>query len=525
MINLITMITRLFLLFVFGIGSVLAATAREPLYPVTLQSIDSPAGVNAMGPSLVRSPQGDLYLSWIEEDSDELTSLHFSKFDQESREWKAAQQIASGSNWFVNWADFPALAVENDGKLTAVWFVRNPAPTVQHHGDGPHRHHGAGYQAWFSQSTDEGATWSAPSRLTSESTSVEFVSLQPLARGGLLAVWLDGRGKRAGGNAMQLYGRLIGSEGPDQLIDDSVCDCCQTTLTGFPNGSALVSYRARREGEIRDMYTATFSRGEWTPPRILSADEWQINGCPVNGPQLDSVGGRVAVTWFTGALNISRVYASGSPDAGARFTMPQRVDLGNPIGRVDTILLQDGSQLVTWLEAQGDQEAGIYLRRIAATGELNAPVLLSPTSQERSSGFPRIELLKDYDATPGQIMVSFTRDAEVSTIKTLVVTLPDLSTLAGREPCLPCDEDDANATRGYPIKGVVTKVMTERGMVLLKHEEIPGVMRAMTMAFQVEPETLEQLKVDQALLGRMERRGRNWHLFSVKLLGSPPIQK
>ena len=63
--------------------------------------------------------------------------------------------------------------------------------------------------------------------------------------------------------------------------------------------------------------------------------------------------------------------------------------------------------------------------------------------------------------------------------------------------------------------------MPDRGMVIVKHEEIPGVMRAMTMAFKVEAETLAQLSVDQALLGRIERRGRDWHLFSVKLLGSP----
>ena len=73
----------------------------------------------------------------------------------------------------------------------------------------------------------------------------------------------------------------------------------------------------------------------------------------------------------------------------------------------------------------------------------------------------------------------------------------------------------------YPVKGVVTRVIADRGIVVVKHEEITGVMRAMTMAFQVEAETIAQLSAGQALLGRIERQGRNWHLFSVKLLGSP----
>lgn len=98
-------------------------------------------------------------------------------------------------------------------------------------------------------------------------------------------------------------------------------------------------------------------------------------------------------------------------------------------------------------------------------------------------------------------------------------TPPDSPKLSTKAPCATCDEDDANATRGYPIKGRVTKIMAKRGMALVKHEEIPGVMRAMTMAFKVEPNVLPNLKVGQRLLGRIERRDRQWHLFSVRLLG------
>jgi len=506
------MFTRFLLAFLLSLPVLHSA---EVGYPVTLTTLDSPAGAGAMGSSLTRAENGDVYLSWVETPADNRTSLHLAKYDSARHQWGEAQLIAAGEDWFVNWADFPALSVEDDGQLTAVWFVNNPSPTGSDHAAG---HHGPGYQAWFSQSRDGGESWSRPARLTTESESVEFVALQPLARGGLLAVWLDGRAKHTGSTTQQLYGRLLGKDGPDQLIDDSVCDCCPTALTAFPDGSALVAYRARREGEIRDIYTARFQRDQWSQPRVLSADQWQIKGCPVNGPQLDSVGGRVAAAWFTGADNSPRVYSSSSPDAGARFLMPQRVDLGHPLGRVDTLLLQDGSRLVTWLESAGTQEAGIYLRRFASNDDRSPPVLLASSSAARASGFPRLALLKDYDATPAQFLLAYTRDADASSVATVLVTLPDLSLLAGRAPCLPCDEDDANATRGYPVKGIVTRGLTERGQVLVKHDEIPGVMRAMTMAFTVAPETLALLTADREILGRIERRGRDWWLFNVKLL-------
>jgi hypothetical protein len=42
----------------------------------------------------------------------------------------------------------------------------------------------------------------------------------------------------------------------------------------------------------------------------------------------------------------------------------------------------------------------------------------------------------------------------------------------------------------------------------------------MTMAFNVDPAVLPKLKRDQDLLGRIEKRGKEWWLFNIKLLGA-----
>lgn len=455
-----------------------------------------------------------MWLSWQQTDRADVSSLHIAKFDRNAQTWGTPRVVATGKDWFINWADFPALAIEPNGRLTAVWFINNPVTDAS----GATAHHSS-YQAWLSQSSDDGATWTKPMRLTEESDSVEFVSLQPLAGGGVLAVWLDGRAKHSGhAKAQQLYGRIIGRDTTDTLIDDSVCDCCQTTLTAFPNGDALVAYRARREGEIRDIHTALLRNGHWRSPRILSADEWQINGCPVNGPQLDSQAGQVSAVWFTAADGAPRVYASASPDAGARFLMPQRIDLGHPIGRVDTVQLRDGARIVVWLESGEGNQAGIWLRYISPSDEIGAPVLLAGTSQARSAGFPRIALLKDYDATPAQLLLTYTDAINQNTqVETQLVTLPDLSSLAGRAPCLPCDENDAAASRGYGVKGIVTD-WPELDEVTLKFEEIPGVMRRGSLTFKVEPGQQTSLPVGQELLGRIEQRDSTWWLFHVTRL-------
>ncbi len=485
-----------------------------PLIPV-------PAAAGSLGSTFARTTDGTVYLSWLEEKPDDTTALRFARFDATAAKWSEPRTIASGRDWFVSSADFPALAAQNEGRLTAVWFVNQPAPaTAAHSAASAHQHHHNVFAAWFSQSTDDGATWTAPALLTRESESVEFVSLQPLADGRVLAAWLDGRDKPAG-KPTQLYARIVGTDGPDQLIDDSVCDCCHTALTAFPDGSALVAYRARREGEVRDIHTARFQANpdHWSAPHLLNADEWHINGCPVNGPQLASAGGHVAVAWFTAADNDARVLASTSPDAGARFLAPKRVDHGNPLGRVSTVLLRNGSQLVSWLE--GGPLPDHYIRLISPAGELGAFALLGA----RVTGFPRITLLKDYDPSPAELLVTYTDAAKPSAVKTIIVTLPDLSTLAGRAPCTPCDEEDLNAVRGYPVKGIVTAADATAGTITVKHEEIPGIMRAMTMVFKVEPAALAQLGAGQSLLGRIEKRGRDWWLFNLKLLGTPPTPR
>ena len=91
---------------------------------------------------------------------------------------------------------------------------------------------------------------------------------------------------------------------------------------------------------------------------------------------------------------------------------------------------------------------------------------------------------------------------------------------APRKPCLPCEEEDKNAERGYPVKGRILGTDPERAQVLLKHEAIPGVMRAMTMPCSVDPKVLPGLKRDQVILGRIEKRGKEWWLFNIRILGA-----
>lgn len=509
--KLIPVMPRFPLFLALAFAALLSVPASAAKAPLSLDTFDTPAAARACAPTFATSPEGHVYLSWLEPAADHAWALRVAQLNLPDRTWSAPHTVATSPHLAPNRSDPPQLAAGTGGRLAVLW---HQAPV------GGHAHGGGA--AFFSTSKDSGLTWSPPQPLSRESHEVEFASLAALPGGRFLAAWLDGRGKQHGGSAQQLYARVLGDDSPDHLVDDSVCDCCHTALLAFPDGSALLAYRDRAPGEIRDIYVARFSAGEWDDPRVLNDDNWHIAGCPVNGPRLSAVGGHVAAAWFTAADNDPRVLVSTSPDAGARFTMPQRIDLGHAAGRVDVASLRDGTRVVAWVEnadAASNHPAMLHLRRLSPRDELGEPLTLPLAGSARDAGFPRLAVVKDYDATPAQLLLVFSApESAARGLEARLITLPALSELAGRSPCASCDEAEAAAARGFALRGEVKSVAPERQAVIVQHEAIPGVMRAMTMQFRVDAGTLAQLAPGQSILGRIERRGREWWLFAVRVL-------
>jgi hypothetical protein len=400
---------RLLLVAALGLAAITglrAATAAT--------GIPAPAAAGAMGPALVLAPDGTPWLSWLEPAGSEAWAMKVSRFEEKTRSWSAPRTVVQGADLMANWADFPQLAVGRDGRLTAVWFINNPA----HHAAAGDGHHGPGYRAIYRSSADDGDTWSPDLPVSDEALAVEFVALQPLADGRMLAAWLDGRNH----GRMALYARVLDGRpgpGPDTLVDDLVCDCCQLSFMPATDGGALLAYRGRTKDEIRDIQLARFDGRSWSRQGPLHADAWKIAGCPVNGPQLAAAGDRVGAVWFTAADNQARVLARVSVDGGKTSGPVARVDLGRPQGRVDSVLLADGTLVMSWLEMTGPETAtqgGIYLRQLSPAGELSAPQLVAPSSTSRMSGFPRMVLLGGR-----QVLLTCTQDGEPTRVLTLLV--------------------------------------------------------------------------------------------------------
>jgi hypothetical protein len=349
---------------------------------------DMPVPTQHSGEPNLFATKDAFYMSWIEYLKDTTHALVYSKL--KDGQWTQPITIAKGKNWFVNWADFPSLAVFEDGKtMVAHWLQKSAKGTYD-------------YDIQVSQSFDEGKTWQPPFLLNRDGIQAEhgFVSFEPLPNGTMFATWLDGRKTKMEhaaakehehNGSMTLRSAIIDAKGvlSDEMeLDEKVCDCCQTAAVVTDKG-VLVAYRNRSEEEIRDIYVLRAVKGQWLMPKPVFADNWKINGCPVNGPALSANGKDVALAWYSAPEGNAQVKLAFSTNAGKSFGKPIRIDAGKPLGRVDVLLLNKSKALVSWMEdTEGIGEIKIVV--VEAKGYKTNERVLATTGKNRKSGFPRI---------------------------------------------------------------------------------------------------------------------------------------
>ena len=371
---------------------------------VIVNDLASPAKSPSGEPYLFTDKSGTTYLSWIEQKGKESA---FKYAILTGNEWSQPLTIDSGSTWFVNWADYPMIAT-NGKAFMAHYLDKSGANTYA-------------YDIKLTSSQD-GRKWSEPTILHDDGKQAEhgFVSIVPYQEN-FFASWLDGRNTAMEGmdhhtghhGDMSVRAAILANDGTkvsEWELDKRVCDCCQTSAAITANGPVVV-YRDRTENEVRDMSIVRLIDGRWTEPTSIHDDNWKIAGCPVNGPRVSANGNNLVIAWFTMQQDQAQVKVLLSTDGGASFGEPVRVDEGSAIGRVDAIMMDDGSAMVSWMEGPTIKVVKVY-----SDGRKDSLTSIATSSDSRSSGFPQMTLSK------GRLIFAWTDDKE-KTIKTASISL------------------------------------------------------------------------------------------------------
>lgn len=361
---------------------------QTPIQAMEVSLIDSPASGNSGLSRLVTDPNGVVHISWVETSEDQ-AALYMATLQGE--QWRSRTRISEGSNWFVNWADFPAVSVNSKSK-TALWLRKSSEGSYN-------------YDVVGSFVDRDQTKWSEGFVIHKDGVSAEhgFVSMLSMAEDRTFITWLDGRntagshsghddkshhesGHGAGG--MTLRAGIFASNGKTEQeweLDSLTCDCCQTSSALTPDGPVVV-YRDRTRDEVRDIYITRLKDGAWTEPQPVYSDGWKIAGCPVNGPAVASNQDQVAVAWFV-AKDEPKVSLAISDDRGETFLAPITVAEKNTNGRVSIAHLPSGRILVSWLEVNG-RDAALRVALYSGAGVLLESGKVADTKSSRRSGFP-----------------------------------------------------------------------------------------------------------------------------------------
>lgn len=376
-----------------AVAAALALTAcgRKPAAPPASGNFQAqvwvlPAEVGSMAPDLVRAPDGRILLSWINRREGRRNVLQFSSYTEADGWQSQPRTIAIGNSLSASGANAPHLLATRDGALWAQWLQSRPD--------------GAGHDAdvVLARSRDGGMTWAQMTRVNDDRALAEhgFAALWPTGDDSLGIAWLDGRavddaattehpesapavqanapdahamagmahGGEDAGKSTQL--RVNGFDmnlrrGADVVLDPHSCDCCQISAAMTPRGP-LLAYRARSAENVRDIATLRFENGAWSAPKIVHADGWKIEACPVAGPALAAQGNTVIVVWYSERTDKPLLQLARSTDAGDSFSTPVELDAGAPVlGRAAVAF--DGQQVwVAWLRENGQGQTLMVAR-------------------------------------------------------------------------------------------------------------------------------------------------------------------
>jgi len=361
--------------------SLLSFQSHGSITAMTWTPQPSPASAGAMAVHLTADGD-DLIMSWLEP-----SGRHSGKFMAarlRDGQWLSPSIIHESDRLFINWADIPRVLFGKRLSI-AVWPEMIGTDTYA-------------YGLRFRTSRDGGKTWGPSKALHEDQQPKEhgFVSLASLDESTIAAIWLDGR-EMGGGHgepgSMQLRYREITPQGvgSEEVLDGMTCECCGTDLVVI-DGQPAALYRNRSEAHIRDIqWVHRKPSGDWPKPMSFPGDEWEIHGCPVNGPAMVHQGSTTVAAWFTMADGQSKIRLATKP--GSAMAWKDWGAMGQqPLGRVALAFLDNHHFILAWLES-GDGADLVYyavFNQEKSDKPVVKPTKLEATGKGRASGFPKL---------------------------------------------------------------------------------------------------------------------------------------
>jgi len=359
------------LLLVLSLTMAVSAIGQSPAPEV----LSNPAAPGSLQPNWSTASDGNAVLSWIEPSSGGY-SLRYAV--RRGGTWSEPHTVAANRKFFRHAAEVPEVMMISDHQWLAHWIEmpkeENEAEFV------------------YVSSSSDGLRWTTPAMAHHDRSEVEhgLASMVASGNGEASLIWLEMlKGEDGPAALKRTVVNAAGQIVKEERLDDDVCSCCPTAIARTTKG-LVVAYRARTKQDIRDIAVIRLENGQWSKPKIVHADNWNINACPTNAAAISARGDQLAIAWYTGAQDSPRVEVVFSADGGTTFGTAVTVSTGHAFGYASVALAEDGSATVSWLQrVGGDGPTQVLARQVSAAG-VAQPVVEVAKGGQSALGYPRV---------------------------------------------------------------------------------------------------------------------------------------
>lgn len=255
-------------------------------------------GATAESVFLTHDENDNTVIVWTEKADDTLTLFYAISIDG-GKTFPEKVTIPIPQDAATHAESMPKVAFKNDGTVIAAYERKTPTKENKYAGS-----------ITFISSSDKGKSWSTERYLHNDTVagrSRSYFDIERLPDGEIGASWLDIKlDNGTGGRSVRFAKTRGANEFSDEiLIDSSACQCCRIDVHTDQSQNVFIAYRGLKKGkmgkQIRDMMIATsLDQGaSFSSPVLISADNWNIEGCPHTGPSLCSNKAGLFSLWYT----------------------------------------------------------------------------------------------------------------------------------------------------------------------------------------------------------------------------------
>lgn len=328
------------------------------------------------------APDGTLWRLWAAQQQ-----LFFSRSSDNGEHFGAVQKVLDSEEKIsAKGENRPKLGFDEHNNVYISWAKPLPG-----------RHNS---EIRFSYSTDGGKHFAPAQTVNNDGLKVghSFNEMLVSDDGTVTIGWLDGRERKRvrdyqGSALYTAKGRLTANGTAFEIafdntkLADGTCVCCRIAMDDTADGQVAAMWRHIYDDNIRDHAILTFSQNHIpAKPFRATSDQWQLNGCPHQGPGLSvDTDNRYHMVWFNNGSKGKGVFYAYSDDRGKSQSRPLKLGGIQVQAAHANVISNDNIVDLVWTAFNG-QVYQLYHRRSLDNGQTFAAdkvIAQSPADPDR----------------------------------------------------------------------------------------------------------------------------------------------